>query len=118
MRGCWKIGGICSSIVFSVLAYGIICRFHGSLGALLDHSPMLKDPFWVTVSLRLSSLHAGVFGNRGMGGFSKISDLLLGDGDLVLSKRSPCLSIGWKMIQFIFCYHGLTTYLSFLCYCK
>jgi hypothetical protein len=94
MKGCWKIGGICSSIVLSVLAYGIICRFHGSLGALLKLSPTPKDPFWVPVSLRLSSLLAGVFGSREMGGFSKTSDLLLGDGDLVLSKRSPCLSIG------------------------
>jgi hypothetical protein len=94
MKGCWKTRGICSLIVLSVLAYGIICKFHGSLGALLKLYPMQKDPSWVPVSLRLSSLHAGVFGSRGMAGFSKISDLLLGDGNLALSKRSPCLSIG------------------------
>jgi hypothetical protein len=54
---------------------------------------MPKDPLG-HVSLKLLSLLVGVFENRGMVGSSKISDQLLGDGDLVLFRKSPRLSIG------------------------
>jgi hypothetical protein len=93
MKGCWKTGGIFSSIVLSVLVYGITCKFLGFLEALLKLFPMLKNHSLALVLLKLSSSPAGVFGSKGMVGSSRISDQLSGDGSLALSMRSPCLSI-------------------------
>jgi hypothetical protein len=49
---------------------------------------------WALVSLKLLFYLVGVFGSKGMPGFSKISGQHLEVGNQVLFMRSPCLSIG------------------------
>jgi hypothetical protein len=89
-----KTGDISFSIVFSVLKYGITCRFHGILEMLWSPSCWPNGPLWDLASQRLSSFAACASGSKEMDGFLKASDQLSGDGRLASFMKSPCLSIG------------------------
>jgi hypothetical protein len=94
MRSLLKIGGICFSTAPSVLGYGIIGRFHGYLAIIWPPSWLPRSLSWALASLKLLFYLVGVFGSKGMPGFSKILGQRLEVGNPVLFLRSPCLSIG------------------------